>query len=148
MTAEGNCQLTVRHQELTDDSGLCVQKQEARPGQSGQSEWPPGLSPSSRPVSLLGSSRASCCRNVGVSRPGPGSAEGSLHHDEDRGGKRGPEAQVEMAADAAEQGGWYPLAGPEPETRTKRSRGPRVESTAGPQGQVRLVRSDSNGFWD
>ena len=47
------------------------------------------------------------CRNVGLSRPGPGFAESSLHHDEDGGREGGPEAKVEVAADTAEQGGGY-----------------------------------------
>ena len=51
--------------------------------------------------------RPPACRNVGVSRPGPGFAESALHHDEDRGREGGPEAKVEVAADTAEQGGGY-----------------------------------------
>lgn len=48
------------------------------------SPWPPGS------------------RNVGVSRPGPGVTESSLYHDEDGSREGSPEAEVEVAADAAE----------------------------------------------
>lgn len=47
------------------------------------------------------------CRYVGFSRPGPDAAEVSVRADGPRCGEGGSEAQVEVAADAAEQGGQW-----------------------------------------
>lgn len=48
------------------------------------------------------------CRHVGFPRPGPDAAEVSVRADGPRRGEGGSEAQVEVAADAAEQGGQWP----------------------------------------
>lgn len=48
------------------------------------------------------------CRYVGFSRPGPDAAEVSVRADGPRDWEGGSEAQVEVAADTAEQRGlWY-----------------------------------------
>lgn len=50
------------------------------------------------------------CRNVGFSRPGPNAAEVSLRANGPRCGEGGSEAQMEVAADTAEQGGQWPIS--------------------------------------
>lgn len=56
------------------------------------------------------------CRHVGLPRPRPDAEEVPVHHDEERGGERRSEEEMEVAADPAEQGGgrtvftfkWHP----------------------------------------
>lgn len=47
-------------------------------------------------------------RNVGLPRQRSGAEEESVCYDEERGRERGPEEEVEMAADAAKQRGVEP----------------------------------------
>lgn len=106
-STEGSCLLIVRTEQLAAEL-ICSHSCGGQGWKAVVVSAPAGLPPpphvpplSSAPHGPPG------CRNVGLSRPGPGFAESSLHHDEDGGREGGPEAKMEVAADAAEQGGRY-----------------------------------------